>query len=108
MLTVNIICNFFHRAITPKLTIYVCRDKTKVFNAIFLSAYNNMELLQKLSTLHGVPQDQVKDMYMQGPQSIHVHLNNDVLRHIKEETMFAFEILQENGGYIFVLKPALK
>lgn len=67
-----------------------------------------MELLQKLASLHSVPHDQVRDIYMQGPQSIHIQLNNDVLRHLKEESMFVFEILQENGGYIFVLKPNAK
>lgn len=91
--------------ITPKLTLYVCRENTSVFNAIFLSTFNYVELLQKLASLHGVPQDQVRDIYMQGPQSIHIQMNNDVLRHLKEESMFTFDILQENGGYVFVLKP---
>lgn len=93
------------RMITPKLTLYVCRENSTVFNAIFLSAFNCVELLQKLASLHSVPQDQVRDIYMQGPQSIHIQMNNDVLRHLKEESMFTFEIVQENGGYIFVLKP---
>lgn len=91
--------------ISPKLTLYVCRENSSVFNAIFLSTFNYVELVQKLASLHGVPHDQVRDIYMQGPQSIHIQMNNDVLRHLKEESMFTFEILQENGGYVFVLKP---
>lgn len=99
---------FVLRMITPKLTLYVCRENSSIFNAIFLTSFNYMELLQKLSTLHNIPYDQVKDMYMQGPQSIHVQLNNDVLRHLKEESMFIFDILQQNGAYVFVLKPSGK
>lgn len=67
-----------------------------------------MELLEKLSDLMGVSQDQVRDIYMEGPHSIHVQLNNDVIRHIKEETMFSVEILQENGNFVFLLKRTMK
>lgn len=96
------------KAITPKLTIYIGRENTPVFNAIFLSSYNSIELIQKLAALTGVSRDKVRDIYMNGPQSIHVQLSNDVIRHIKEETMFSLEILQDNGSYIFVLKPFVK
>ncbi|KRT86772.1 hypothetical protein AMK59_709 [Oryctes borbonicus] len=96
------------KAIAPKLTIYVCRDNKNVFHAIFLSTHSNMELLQKLSTVIGIPKEQVRDIYMQGPHSIHIHLNNDVISHIKEETMFNLEILQDNGNYVFLLKPTNK
>jgi hypothetical protein len=96
------------KTIAPKLKIYVCRQNTPIFNAIFLSAHSNMELLQKLSALMGISQDQVHDIYMEGPHSIHVQLNNDLIRHIKEETMFSVEVLQENGSYIFLLKRTVK
>ncbi|KAB0805618.1 hypothetical protein PPYR_02588 [Photinus pyralis] len=101
--------NVLHaKAITPKLTIYIGRENTPVFNAIFLSSYTSVELMQKLAALTGVPGDKVSDIYMNGPQAIHVQLSNDVIRHIKEETMFSLEILQDNGNYIFVLKPYIK
>ncbi|KAI4468705.1 transcription factor cp2 [Holotrichia oblita] len=96
------------KAIAPKLTIYVCRDSKNVYHAIFLSAHSNMELLQKLSAAIGIPKEQVRDIYMQGPHSIHIHLNNDVISHIKEETMFNLEILQDNGSYVLLLKPTSK
>uniref|UniRef100_A0A1Y1LA25 Uncharacterized protein n=1 Tax=Photinus pyralis TaxID=7054 RepID=A0A1Y1LA25_PHOPY len=101
--------NVLHaKTITPKLTIYIGRENTPVFNAIFLSSYTSVELMQKLAALTGVPGDKVSDIYMNGPQAIHVQLSNDVIRHIKEETMFSLEILQDNGNYIFVLKPYIK
>lgn len=67
-----------------------------------------MELLHKLSGVVGIPKEQVRDVYIQGPHSINIHLNNDVISHIKEETMFNLEILQDNGHYIFLLKPTSK
>lgn len=82
----------------------MCRDKTKVFNAIYLSAYSTTELLQKLADLSRLSYERVRDIYVQGPELIHVQMNDDVLRNIKEETMFSFEIMQENQEYIFVLK----
>ncbi|KAJ8932112.1 hypothetical protein NQ314_014893 [Rhamnusium bicolor] len=96
------------KTIAPKLKIYVCRENSSVYNAIFLSAHSNVELLQKLSSMMGVSKDQVRDIYMEGPHSIHVQLNNDLLQHIKEETMFSLEVMQENNNYIFLLKRAVK
>ena len=97
-----------YRTIAPKLKIYVCRQNTSIFNAVFLSTHSNIELLEKLSALMGISQDQVHDIYIEGPHAIHVRLNNDVIRHIKEETMFSVEILQENGSFIFLLKRTVK
>lgn len=100
--------SFFFRAIAPKLTLYICRENTSVFNAIFLSSYKNIELIQKLASITGVAQAEVRDVYMQGPQSIHIQLNNDVIKYIKEESMFSLEIMQDGGHYLFVLKPITK
>lgn len=100
-------CVYF-RVIAPKLTIYICQENTTVFNAVFLSSHNNMEMLQKLTALTGVSQEKVSDIYMQGPQSINIRLSNDVITHIKDETMFSLQIIQDNGNYIFVLKPMVK
>lgn len=45
---------------------------------------------------------------MEGPQSIHVHLNNDLLKHIKEDTMFMVEIIQDSDEYyVLLLKRAI-
>ncbi|KAJ8968553.1 hypothetical protein NQ317_001751 [Molorchus minor] len=96
------------KTIAPKLKIYVCRENSTVFNAIFLSAHSNIELLQKLSLMIGVSESQVRDIYMEGPHSIHVQLSNDLLQHIKEETMFSLEVMQDNNSYIFLLKRAVK
>lgn len=94
------------KAIAPKLKIYVRRENSSVFHAIFLSSHSNIELLKKLCSVTGVSQDRVRDIYMEGPQSIHVQLSNDVLQHIKEETMFSLQLMQEQNGYVLLLKHA--
>ncbi|CAH1113968.1 unnamed protein product [Psylliodes chrysocephalus] len=97
------------KTIAPKLKMYVCQENTSVFNAVFLSSYNNKELLQKLSTLVGISQNQVRDIYLEGPHSIHIQLNNDLLKHFKEETMFTLQIIsEENNSCILLLKRTVK
>lgn len=86
----------------------MCRENTSVFTAVFLSTFNNVELMNKLSSLACIAHEQVRDIYIQGPQSINVHLSNDVIEHIKPETMFILEIIPDNGSYIFLLKPIAK
>ncbi|XP_049824881.1 transcription factor CP2-like protein 1 isoform X2 [Aethina tumida] len=91
-------------SIAPKLKIYVCREKSSVFNAVFLTSYNNVELVQKLSAIYGLAPDQIKDIYIEGPKAIHIHLSNDVLSHLEEETMFMLEVIQESDSCILLLK----
>ncbi|CAG9854274.1 unnamed protein product [Phyllotreta striolata] len=93
------------KTITPKLKLYVCQENSTVFNAVFLSSYSSLELLQKLSKMVGLGENQVRNVYLEGPQSIHIKLNEDVLKHIKEEAMFSLQIIShENSGYILLLK----
>ncbi|XP_066142922.1 transcription factor CP2-like protein 1 isoform X1 [Euwallacea fornicatus] len=96
------------RAIAPKLKLYICRENISVFNAVFLSSHSHMELLQKLCSMMSVRVEQVKAVYVEGPQAIHVQLNDDFLRHVESETMFSLSVLQENGMNIFVLKRTVK
>lgn len=92
----------------PKLKIYVCRENSSVYNAIFLTSHRNSELLQKLCSLVGITENQVIDVYIEGPHAIHVQLSDDVLKHINQETMFGLEVLQENNNFILLLKRAVK
>lgn len=56
----------------------------------------------------GISENRVRDIYIEGPQSIHVHLNNDLLKHIKEDTMFMVEIIQDSDEYyVLLLKRAI-
>lgn len=99
---------FSNRTIVPKLKIYVCRENSSVYSAIFLTTHRNRELLQKLCTLIRVNQEEVRDVYIEGPHSIHVQLSDDVLMHINQETMFTLDVMQENNNYILLLKRSMK
>ncbi|XP_022915325.1 transcription factor CP2 [Onthophagus taurus] len=96
------------KAIAPKLTIYVSLEHTKIFNAVFLSNYSSNELIQKLAGMLGVGADKIRNVYVQGPQAIHILLSNDVISRFKEESMFNLDVLQENESYVILLKPASK
>ncbi|CAG9829473.1 unnamed protein product [Diabrotica balteata] len=96
------------KTIAPKLKIYVCRENSSIFNAIFLTSHSNEELILKLSAFIGMSQNQIRDVYLEGPQSIHIQLNNDVLEHIKEETMFSVQVISQESGYVLLLKRTNK
>lgn len=100
--------HFIFRTIPPKLKIYVCPENSSVYNAIFLSSHSYAELLQKLSRMIGVPKEHVYDVHLEGPRSIHIQLSDDVLKHIKEETMFSLEVTQKNNGYHLLLKRSVQ
>lgn len=105
---INLIFFRFSRAIIPKLTIYVSRN-SEAYHAMYLITLTNCEIIQKLSSIYRIPVDQIKDVFIEGPQSIHVHLTNDVIRHLKSDTLFTLNISQEdNGSYTFLLKNTKK
>lgn len=93
------------KSIAPKLTMYVCREGSAVFHAIYLSSHSSGELCTRLSTLLGVSTDQVRAVWCLGPQGIHVAVTDDVLRHVKDDAMFSLDLLPD---YVIVLKPIVK
>ncbi|XP_060517070.1 transcription factor CP2-like protein 1 isoform X2 [Cylas formicarius] len=101
--------NILHtKTIAPKLKIYVCRENASIFYAIFLSSHDTAELLRKLAALVAISQDHVRDIYVEGPQGIHIQLNEDVLQHIDDEAMFTLTVVQDNGSFLFLLKRKIK
>lgn len=96
------------KSIAPKFTIYVCRDNSSVFRAIPLFNFNTSELIQKLCIIACVAQDQIRDIYLLGPQGIHIQINNELLMQFKDESTYHLEVLNENGGIILLLKSSVK
>lgn len=82
---------------------------SETYHAIYLLSLTNYEILQKLSVLFNIPSEQIKEIFIEGPQSIRVHLTNDVIRHMKQDTLFKLDIIQENNGnYQFLLRNTMK
>jgi len=84
----------FIRAIAPRLTLYLCVEQSSVYHALYLDSLSCAEMASKLAQLMGITADQIHDIYVQGPGGIHVLITDDVVRNIKDETMFTIEILQ--------------
>lgn len=84
------------------------RENTSVFHAVYLMSHSCLELVHKLSALIGLPRDQLRQMYYQGPHGIHVLMNDDVIRNFKEESMFSVEMINDNNSYAVILKPIIK
>nr|CAD7393785.1 unnamed protein product [Timema cristinae] len=83
------------KAIAPRLTVYLCVEQSSVYHALFLSSLSCLEMANKLAQLMGVSCDQIRDIYVQGPGGIHVLITDEVVRNIKDESMYTIEILQE-------------
>lgn len=96
------------KPIAPKLKLYVCRENALIFNAVFLQSHSHTELVQQLCSMVALNPDQVKAVYMEGPQSIHIQISDEVLRHVEEDSMFSLSVLQENGSHIFLLRKKAK
>ncbi|CAG2053605.1 unnamed protein product, partial [Timema podura] len=82
------------KAIAPRLTVYLCVEQSSIYHALFLSSLSCLEMANKLAQLMGVSCDQIRDIYVQGPGGIHVLITDEVVRNIKDESMYTIEILQ--------------
>jgi transcription factor CP2-like protein len=87
----------FIRAIAPRLTLYLCVEQSSVYHALYLDSLSCAEMASRLAQLMGITADQIHDVYVQGPGGIHVLITDDVVRNIKDESMFTIEILHGEG-----------
>jgi hypothetical protein len=79
-----------------------------VYHPIFLYRLTSLEMYTKLMRVLGINQAQPSDFYIQGPNNIHVVVTDELVNHIKDESMFSVDIVQDMNGsehYKLVLKP---
>ena len=69
-------------------------EQNPVYHALYLDSMLCTEMASKLAQLMGITPDRIHDIYIQGPGGIHVLITDDVVRNLKDESMFAIEILQ--------------
>jgi len=84
---------FPRRTIIPRLTLYLCQEGVQVFHALYLSSLQRSEMTSRLAELVGIPAHTVVDVYLQGPNGIHVFLTDQVVANLKDESMFSVEII---------------
>lgn len=99
------------RNIRPRLTIYVCLEPDQgsldcVYHALYLENLSVEELIGKLAQLINVQTQNVHDVYIQGPSGIHVLMNDEVIRNLREESMFIVEVLRDQTSYRLLLKSS--
>lgn len=82
-----------HRALVPRMTLYLTQDQSQVFHAVFLENLSCVEIASKLATLVQLPVQSVLDVYIEGPCGIHVLVTDEVVQNIKDESMFTVELL---------------
>lgn len=116
--------NIFHRAIKPRLTIFVCVDGSNTYNAIFLHSLTTKELIQKLYKVPGLNGSNWKltgaiptspnhmngsnsnlndesnfKVFVNGPNNVLVAMTDEVLNNFKDESLYALEV---NNGSILM------
>ncbi|CAH0771925.1 unnamed protein product [Bemisia tabaci] len=97
------------KAIAPKLTIYVAMKQTPgVYQAMYLHNLSGHDMVSKLAGLLGVAANQINDIYLQGPNNIHVVISDEVIKNMKDESAFTVEVFPDQGGDKFrlLLKPS--
>lgn len=85
--------SFKHRALAPRLTLYLTQDQSQVFHAIFLENLSCVEIANKLAALVQLSSQHVLDVYIEGPCGIHVLVTDEVVQNMKDESMYTVELL---------------
>ncbi|KAL3837134.1 hypothetical protein ACJMK2_022512 [Sinanodonta woodiana] len=66
-----------NRPIQPRLTLYVCQEPGAMYHALYLESLCRDELLSQIAQLFQVPQEGIKDIFVEGPSSIQVVLTDE-------------------------------
>ncbi|XP_046462640.1 transcription factor CP2-like isoform X5 [Daphnia pulex] len=94
------------KPLAPRLTLYLTQDQSQVFHAIFLENLSCVEIANKLAGLVQLSSQHILDVYIEGPCGIHVHVTDEVVQNMKDESMFTVELLpdQTSERYRLLLK----
>ena len=75
-----------------------------MFHAIFLENLSCVEIANKLAGLVQLSAQHILDVYIEGPCGIHVHVTDEVVQNMKDESMFTVELLPgKNSKLCFLL-----
>jgi transcription factor CP2 and related proteins len=65
----------------------------QVYHALYLNSLQRTEMTARLVELVGIPAHSVVDVFLQGPNGIHIFLTDQVVANLKNESMFSVEII---------------
>ncbi|KAK7497589.1 hypothetical protein BaRGS_00011229 [Batillaria attramentaria] len=94
------------KSVRPRLTIYICQEPESVYHAVYIDCVGVDELKCKLASLFGIQSQQIGDIYMLGPSSIHIMVTDEVLQNTQDQARFIVEGMREESGdkYRILLK----
>ncbi|XP_075229359.1 transcription factor CP2 like gemini isoform X2 [Lycorma delicatula] len=101
--------NALHKV--SRLTLYLCIEANPdVYHALYLAALTNQELRIKLASMLGISNAQIDELFLRGPNGIHIIVSDDVVRNFKDESTYIIELMQGHGVdcYSLLLKPSSK
>ncbi|XP_045460592.1 transcription factor CP2-like protein 1 isoform X2 [Harmonia axyridis] len=97
--------NVLHaKIVSPFSRIYVCKPNAKVFHAVFLASSTKEDLKNELCNVVGVSPNQVQELFMEGPNNIHIIVSDSVVYHIKDESAFTITTIKDKDQCVLLLK----
>ncbi len=78
-----------------KLTMYVAiENNSNIYHPIYLKSLTCQELISKVAPLVGLNASQVHSGFVLGPHNSQIIITDDLVRNIKEETLFLAELFK--------------
>lgn len=92
--------HFRYRPIVSKLTMYISTENnSNIYHPIYLKSLTCQELINKVAPLIGLNASEVHSGFLLGPYNSQIIITDDLVRNVKEETLFLAEVFK--GGYSF-------
>ncbi|XP_058793695.1 transcription factor CP2-like protein 1 isoform X2 [Phymastichus coffea] len=90
-----------------KLCLYFAVED-RLWRAVYLESLTSNVFISKLLGALNLPHERLHSVLLLGPQGIHVLLTNELIANMKDESMFAVEIIKDPGSDQFklLLKPS--
>ncbi|XP_076043284.1 transcription factor CP2 like gemini isoform X3 [Oratosquilla oratoria] len=86
------------RSVIPRLTLYVCQEHEQLYHAVYLENVTVTEFTRKVAAAMNLIPEKIHDIYVQGPSGIHIVVTDEVIQNMREEAMYAMEVLQDASG----------
>ncbi|XP_065212612.1 transcription factor CP2-like protein 1 isoform X1 [Planococcus citri] len=95
--------------IVSKLTMYISTENnSNIYHPAYLKSLTCQELINKVAPLIGLQASQIHSAFLLGPHNSQIIITDDLVRNIKEETLFFAEIYKNPNNSSAVKKLFLK